>query len=195
MKTQEKLTPEIIWQMFAETDKRFKESDKRFKETDKKLDKRFKETEIFLNKIGKQLGSIGHNNGLVAEEFFFQGFSSTMQVGEIKYDYIEKNKERLIKKLRGEYDIVLINHEQILIIEVKYKFHPNDVEIFIEYILPKFKKLFPEYIDYTIYGAIAGLSVPEAALLKAKQYGLMCFTQSGEKIKKLSSEDLILTKF
>ena len=75
MKTQEKLTPEIIWQMFAETDKQIKNLKDSFQETDK-----------FLKNIGKQLGNIGQNNGAVAEEFFFQGFSSTMQVGEIKND-------------------------------------------------------------------------------------------------------------
>ena len=118
-----------------------------------------------------------------------------MEVGNIKYDYVERNKDRKIKQLQGEYDIVLVNSKRILIVEVKYKFHPSDVEVFLEKKLPKFKKLFPEYKDYTIYGAIAGMSVPNETLLKAEKHGLMCFTQAGDSILKLNSDDLTLTEF
>ena len=79
--------------------------------------------------------------------------------------------------------------------EVKYKFHPSDVKIFYEKKLPKFKRLFPEYNDFIIYGAIAGMSVPQDTLNEAEKYGLLCFTQSGENIKKISNENLKLKKF
>ena len=144
-------TKEEIKQMFAEIAISQKETAISQKETDrrwKKTDIKFQKLEIFLDKICKQLGSIGANNGAVAEEYFFYGFSKNMEVNNIKYDYIEKNKERVLKKLRGEYDVVLINSSSNLIIEVKYKLHPNDVKIFHEKKLPKFKKLFPEYKDY-----------------------------------------------
>ena len=173
-----------IKDMFKETDIRFKQTDAQFKETDR-----------FLKKIGKELGNIGNNNGDVAEDFFFYGFSSTMQIAGIKYNYIERNKERLIKKLQDEYDIVLFNSKRILVVEVKYKLHPNDIISFYEQKLPNFKKIFPEYKDYTINGAVAGLSVPNESYQKAIDYGLMVFTQSGKNIKNLTPKDMQLTEF
>ena len=173
-----------VWQMLAELVASQKETEKKFQETDK-----------FLKSIGKQLGNIGANNGAVAEDFFFYGFTASMQVDGIKYDYIERNKERVLKKLRGEYDIVLVNGAQIMVVEVKYKFHPNDVNLFYEKKLPKFKQLFPEHKDYKIYGAVAGLSIPDSTLEQAEKYGLMCFTQAGDNIKKISSQDMVLTEF
>ena len=166
-----------------------------FKESRKELDEKFAKTDEFLTKIGKQLGGIGANNGAVAEEFFFYGFTATMQVGNIKYDYIERNKERILKKLWGEYDIVLVNSKSLLVIEVKYKLHPNDVKRFYEKKLPVFKQLFPEYKDYAVYGAVAGLSVPEDSQKTANEYGLMCFTQAGEGIKNLTPENLQITEY
>ena len=55
----------------------------------KEVKEMYKETDKFLKSIGKHLGNIGANNGAVAEDFFFYGFTATMQVDNIKYDCLK----------------------------------------------------------------------------------------------------------
>ncbi len=189
-------------QMFAETDKKFAETDKKFAETGKylkeigdRIDSSSAETDKFLKEIGRQLGGISHSNGEFAESFFFHGFSATMQIGSIKYDYIEPNKHRKLKDLEDEYDIVLVNSNKIMVIEVKYKLQQDHVTNFYEKKIPKFKQLFPEFKDYTVHGAMAALSITERAKKMTLQKGLVLFTQAGENIKKVSPNDLIISVF
>ena len=192
---QHNYTFQEIRQMFAETAKLREEDRKQREKTNKEINERFRKTEEMLKRVGKQFGNIGHNNGAVAEDFFYRGFDSTMQINNVKYNYIERNKERKIKDLQGEYDIVLTNNNKILVVEVKYNLHIEQVKKFYEKKLPKFKQLFPEFKDYTVYGAMAGLSVPNESLKRAEEYGFMVFTQSGENLKKISSDKVLLTKF
>ncbi len=39
------------------------------------------------------------------------------------------------------------------------------------------------------------MPVPADSLVKAEEYGLMCFTQAGENIQKINSDNLKLTIF
>jgi len=198
--------------LFRETDKKFQETDKKFQETNREIkelkdmifginteNKALKETTSNINISTKELKDmifgIGYNNGDVAEDFFYNGFSATKQVGEVHYDFIDRNRERRKNRVEGEYDIILINADKILVVEVKYKLHPNDVVKFAEKKLPNFKELFPEYKNYTINGAVATLALPDDSYRMAIKYGLQIFTQSGEGIKNVTPEGLECSTF
>ncbi|CAN2047239.1 hypothetical protein GMMP1_440001 [Candidatus Magnetomoraceae bacterium gMMP-1] len=131
---------------------------------------------------------MGNNNGDVAEEFFFNGLSETLKLGEFQFDAIDKNLERKTKRLQDEFDIVLTNSQVLAIIEVKYKLHPNDVDKVFNNKLPNFKKLFPQYKDFAIYCGVAALSIPEVSRSKAEEYGFFILTQSGNNIKILNDK-------
>ncbi|MCF8304253.1 MAG: hypothetical protein K9I94_13335 [Bacteroidales bacterium] len=96
---------------------------------------------------------------------------------------------RTSKKLQGEYDIVLHNSEVIVVIEVKYKVHPDDVEDFINRKLPNFKPLFKEYSDKELIGGMAGMSIPKASYELAAKHGLLVLTQTGENITVMNPDD------
>ncbi len=211
------LSHKEIAERFTETDKKFVETDKKFVETqkemaesDKKLkkemaesDKKFKKEMAESDKklkerikeLSVQIGGIGNSNGDFAEEFFYTGFSATMQINNIKYDYIERNRNKKIKELKGEYDILLVNTNKILIIEVKYKLTNNQVISFYEKKLPKFKKLFPEFKDYTVHGAMASFSLDKRAKNTANKNGILLFTQANDKIKNITPKDIVLQEF
>ncbi|MFP4621556.1 MAG: hypothetical protein ACLFM7_09610 [Bacteroidales bacterium] len=87
---------------------------------------------------------------------------------------------RTSKKLQGEYDIALHNGEYCLVIEVKYKLHPDDVTDFVNRKLPKFKPLFREYANKRIIGAVAGMNIPSDSYELAVIHGLLVLTHSGE---------------
>ena len=185
-------------ELAAETQK----NDKRLREKSYKLDLKFEKinqvfqrTGKYINNLSDQVGGIGNSNGDVAENFFYQGFLKNMLVNNIEYKYLEKNKNRAIGNLKVEYDIILINTNKVLIIEVKYKLKKEHVKSFYNTKLPKYKILFPEYKDYTIYGALAALSFESGADETAKNKGFLVFTQSGENIKKLSPDNILLSEF
>jgi len=196
------LTKQDILDLFAKSDKRFNESlEKSRKKFDEELAKsrkewkernkeRDKEWDEQMKELNKNIGGIGNSNGDVAEEFFYNGLERKMKVGEITFHSIRKNVNGNDKsiRLKDEFDIVLKNSDTILITESKYKAVPDHVDDLFNKKIPNFKKLFPEYIDFKIYGAIAGLSMPENTIRKAIEYGFFVLTQSGDNIKLLNDK-------
>lgn len=183
-----------VWKMFQETDKMFKETEKRFqqtnqmfKEAEKRLDKKSQETERKIDKLAKLYGGVSENSKDFAEEFFRRGLESRNAIFGIEYNEVD-HLARRSKKLQGEYDIVLHNKEYIIVIEVKYKLHPDDVEDFVNRKLSKFKLLFTEYGDKKLIGAVAGMSIPSDSYELAERHGLLVLTQSGENITVMNPE-------
>ena len=179
-----------VWKMFQETDKMFKETEKRFKETDKKM----QETDRKIDKLAKLYGNVSENSKDVAEEFFKRGLEAKGSIFGIKYEEVD-HLQRISKKQQGEFDIVLHNGKYVIVIEVKYKLHPDDVTDFVNRKLPKFKLLFHEYADKTLLGAVAGMSVPTDSYDIAEKNGLLVLTQSGENITVMNPEGFELKRF
>ena len=170
-----------VWKMFQETDKQIKQ-------TDKRLDKKFKETDRKLKRLSEIASGLGINLGEVAEDFFRGALENMDELWGIKYDHVDKLK-RTTKQQQGEYDIVLFNGDTCIVIEVKQKLHPRDVEDFYQRKLPKFRTLFPEFKDRRIIGALASFTLCDDAKEKAMELGFLVLTQSGQKIKVLNDQN------
>jgi len=188
------LSFEKVWLMFQETDKEFRktkqlmdENARRSKEMDKKLDRK-------LDKLAKMYGGVSENNGAVAEEFFKRGLEKRSSLFGIEYNQVGTLQKKT-KKLQGQYDIVLYNGDAMVIIEVKYKLHPSDVEDFYHRKLPNFRPLYPEYSDKSLIAAVAGLSIPDDSIELAQKLGFLVLTQSGENITVVNPEGFKLAKF
>ena len=169
-----------VWKMFQETDKKFKE-------TDKLLTDKFQETDRKIDRLAKLYGGVSENSKDVAEEFFRRGLETRSSLFGIEYTEVD-HLARTSKKLQGEYDIVLHNKAYIIVIEVKYKFHPDDVLDFVNRKLVRFKPLFREYADKKIIGAVAGLSVSSDSYELAAKQGLLVLTQSGDNMTVMNPE-------
>ena len=111
-------------------------------------------TDKKLNKIAKILGGIGKSQGDITEDFFYNSFIHNNHLGNIGFDDVTKNMEKHKGKIQEEYDLFLTNGDAIAIIEVKYKAHYNDI-VKLERKFNNFKKLFPIYKNYKLYGAMA----------------------------------------
>ena len=170
------LTFEKVWKMFQETDKKMQE-------TDRKIDK-----------LARLYGGVSENSRDVAEEFFRRGLEAREELFGIPYDQVAR-LEKKTRKLQGEYDIVLYNGDYMIVIEVKYKLHPDDVEDFIHRKLPAFKPLFPEYGDKKIIGGVAAMAVPIHSYELAEKNELLVLTQSGESISVMNPKDFVLKEF
>ncbi len=151
----------------AKTDEQLSRTDEQLSKTIKKLDD-----------IGRQLGDLGLVQGEVAEDLFFRN---------VRYLFKEERdlifsdvKRNLKKKGSGEYDIVAVNGDAVLVIEVKNKLQNRMVDNFVEKKLPKFKKTFPEYRGRRIFGGIGALVVKDAVGRYAEKAGLYVLTQTTE---------------
>ena len=145
-----------------------KETDKQFKETDKKF---------------KEIGGIGKSNGEIAEDFFATALEQNLQVGNLKFDFVDFNLRRKRKNTEAEYDIILYNNYKVLIIEIKYNFKMHHLRTFYDERMKKFRKLFPEYSKYKVYGGIAALTFDKNVIQEAKNYGFYILKQNNDKIK------------
>jgi len=191
---------------FLETDKKFLETDKKFQEValendkrNKELDKKFLETRVLFERqsieydkrfkdTNSEITGIGKSNGQVAEDFFYSALHNSLTVGNLKFDYIDRNKKRDRNNIEAEYDIVLFNEYKVLIVEVKYNFKQKYLRDFYKN-LKNFRTLYPEYKKYKLYAAVAGMTFENNVCKEASEYGFYVLTQNNENIKILNELD------
>lgn len=178
---------EDVKEMFRETEKMFDKSHREFWEQSK-------ETNRKIDKLAKMYGGASENSREMSEEFFKRGLEARDSIFGIKYDKVDRF-ERRTKKLQGEYDIVLHNGEYTIVIEVKYKLHPKDVDDFINRKLANFKVLFDEYADKKVIGAVAAMSIPKSSYEAAEERGLLVLSQSGEHISVMNPDNFEWKEF
>lgn len=160
------------------TDAQLKETDAQLKETDRKL-----------NKVAKMLGGIGSNQGDVAEDFFYNSLIKDNHLGCLTFDDVTKNMSKHRGQLQEEYDIFLTNGNAIAIIEVKYKAHLEDISK-LERKFNNFKKLFPIYKDYKLYGAMASFYFNQETKDELLKQGYFVVERSGDLVKTENSDYL-----
>ena len=150
-----------------------------------------KETDRKLKKVGDLVGNIGRNQGDVAEEFFFNSLANDAHLGSVHFDDITKNQHKQRGKFQEEYDIVMTNGEAVGIVEVKYKVHENDLKK-LERKMQNFKKLFPIYEAYKIYGAIASFHINDDAKEAALNQGFFVLQRKGDVLQTDCAENLMV---
>lgn len=186
------LTFEKVWLMFQETKSRIRETDdqirERFRETDKQFketDRRFRKTEELVKRLSKHLGGLGMNAGEVAEDYFRGALENMTELAGIPIKQVESFRRKR-GKLEGQYDVVLVSNNTVVVVEVKHKLHSTDVLRFHDLKLPVFKVLYPEYAEHKVIGAVAGMAIAEDATEKAMEIGFLLLTQTGQKIQVLN---------
>lgn len=183
-----------VWQMFLETDKQMKETDKKFKETGEYIDKtiqslnrQYEETRQSLQRLSKIASGLGINIGDASEEHFRNALDQIPQLGGITIEKVDSLRRRY-KGLEGQFDIVLFGKEEIIVVEVKHKVHPNDVIRLHDKNIPVFKQLYPEYAHRPVMGGLAGMAFDDTAKVLAVEKGLFVLTPAGQKVKVLNPE-------
>jgi hypothetical protein len=192
------MTDEELKQLVASLAIDQKELTKKMAQTEEQITSLQKETSEQLkcvgerlDKIGELVGNIGRNQGDVAEEFFYNSLAEDTHLGAIRFDDISKNEQKRRGKTEEEYDIVMTNGDAIGIVEVKYKAHQNDLQK-LERKMRNFKKLFPVYERYKLYGAIASFHINKDAKNEALQRGFFVLERSGKVLHTESGEHLLV---
>jgi hypothetical protein len=169
----------------AKTDAQMAKTDQELKD----LIAQSAKTEQKLDRIGKQLGDIGHSNGDAAENYFFNSLEDNIKLGKIKFDTISRNVKQRKHRLEDEYDLFLENGNAVGIIEVKYKVQKSHIDSMLEKKSKNFRILFPDYHDYKLYIGIAGLSIDAENEQYAIENGLVVLKQKGD-IMQINSQNM-----
>ena len=88
----------------------------------------------------------------------------------------------------AEYDILLENDDEVVVIEVKTTVTKEDVDYLLEK-LSHFKERSPRFRDYKVYGAVAGISFHEDIDRYAYKKGLFVLKSEGGIIRIANDED------
>jgi len=84
------------------------------------------------------------------------------------------------KGVSGEYDIVAVGKNSVLVVEVKKKMEQHMIDEFLSKKIPKFRQIFPEYRDFPLIGGVGALVMQDAISRYAEKKGLYVLTQNGE---------------
>jgi len=161
-------------EQLSRTDEQLSRTDEQLSKTDEQLSKTIKK----LDDIGRQLGDLGLVQGEVAEDLFFR---NVRYLFKEERDLIFSDVKRNLKKRgSGEYDIVAVNGDAVVVIEVKNKLQKRMVDTFVDKKLPKFKEIFPEYRDRRLFGGMGALVVKDDVGRYAEKAGLYVLTQTSE---------------
>ncbi|GFO77304.1 hypothetical protein BPLS_P5678 [Bathymodiolus platifrons methanotrophic gill symbiont] len=155
----------------------------------KKTDEQMKRTDEKIERLGVRLGNISRNQGDVAEEFFYNSLIKDNHLGAIAFDDITKNMEKHRGNIQEEYDLFMTNGDSIAIVEVKYKAHINDLDK-LDRKFNNFKKLFPIYKDYKLYGALAAFHMNYDAKEEVLKRGYFALQRNGDLICSENSDYL-----
>ncbi len=178
---------EII-RLSKETDKKFKETDKQFKETDKQFketDKQFKETDKKINKIS---GLFSNQWGKLMEALVEPACLKLFKARNIDVTRTYKNIKIKKGNIDAEFDVILANGTEVVVIEVKTDMSVEKVKYFVEK-LSQFKTYMPEYADKKIYGAVVGIKYSEQSDKYAYRQGLFILRNSGDYILEIANNE------
>ncbi len=156
-------------------------------QTHKELFEAQKKTDEQIKKLSQMYGGVSNNQGKVAEEFFFNTLKHKPVLNGIRFDYIEKNVTRSKGNLEEEYDIILVTGKIVYLIEVKYKLHLKDMQVFLERKYPNFFKLYPEYNDYEVRLAFASFFIDTTCKEFAKEHKITLLQRRGKLIETLAA--------
>ena len=146
----------------------------------KATDEQMKRTDEKLERIGIMVGNIAQNQGAVAEEFFYNSLKETQTLAGVHYDFIDKSVSRTGNGVSDEYDMILVNGEDVAIVEVKYKAHEKDLDKLLTKKIDNFKKLFPAYKDYRHHLVLATFHLYNEVKERALQNNVIVLQRKGD---------------
>jgi hypothetical protein len=104
---------------------------------------------------------------------------------------VTQTMSRLKSQLPGaamEIDIVAVNGSELVAVECKSRLSKDDVNDFLTR-LQRFKVAFPQFREFQVYGAVAGIEIDQGIDAYAYRQGLFVIKQSGETVK-IANDDL-----
>jgi hypothetical protein len=168
----------------AENDRFLTEKFDRLAEQHAATERLVAETGRQIARTEKLVGGISTNNGLFAEEYFYNSIwkGEKILLGE-KFDKLIKSEIMVDEnnKTLGELDIILINGKALAIIEVKFRVREKHIEKVMKKVKP-FRERFPEYQNHKVYLGLASMVFDNDIEDKCKENGIAVIKQVGDSV-------------
>ncbi|GAB6391839.1 MAG: hypothetical protein MdMp014T_1212 [Treponematales bacterium] len=142
-----------------------------------------KETDRQLRDLKAQVSGVSDNIGLSAEEYFQTAFAKNLNFAGIRFDEMQANTTKTRGGKSCEFDIVLVNHDAVALIEAKHRIHVSFPEEMATKKAAEFRFFFPEYKGCKLYLGIAGFSMDGEVEDEAKRLGIGLLKQDGDAVK------------
>ncbi|GAB6391946.1 MAG: hypothetical protein MdMp014T_1319 [Treponematales bacterium] len=142
-----------------------------------------KETDRQLRELKAQVSGVSDNIGLSAEEYFQTAFAKNLNFAGIRFDEMQANTTKTRGGKSCEFDIVLVNHDAVALIEAKHRIHVSFPEEMATKKAAEFRFFFPEYKGCKLYLGAAGFSVDKRAVEEARRLGVGLLKQDGDAMR------------
>ncbi|NCQ67937.1 MAG: DUF3782 domain-containing protein [Microcystis aeruginosa L111-01] len=169
----------------AEADRRSAEADRRSAEADRRREeanRTMEELKKQVQETTKAVNNLTTRWGRFVEEMVEPAVVRLFQERGID---VTQTMSRLKSKRPGaamEIDIVAVNGSELVAVECKSRLSRDDVDDFVSR-LQRFKVAFPQFREFRVYGAVAGIEIDQGIDVYAYRRGLFVIKQSGETVK------------
>nr|VFJ86067.1 MAG: hypothetical protein BECKLFY1418B_GA0070995_100197 [Candidatus Kentron sp. LFY]VFJ98682.1 MAG: hypothetical protein BECKLFY1418A_GA0070994_10873 [Candidatus Kentron sp. LFY] len=170
-----------------ETDRKMQETDRQMRETDRKMqetDRRLKKAEdLFTTQWGRLMESLVSG--------------SLIRIFNAKGIPVDDVSTRIKGSRQGhsyEFDIIVHNGREVIIVEVKTTLRPDDVREFLDK-LKNARTWMPRYRDNSIYGAMAWLQTNAGAEKMVENRGLFSIRAVGDSASLANHADFMPRRF
>ena len=133
-----------------------------------------------MKELDKSIGGIANSNGEFAEEYFENIFSRNMTFAGMQFHEMIKRKRFDNRKRMDEFDMIMLNEKNALIVETKYRSKESDLDEVIEK-ATSFRYWYPEHADLNIFLCLASLRFEDNIIGKARKKGIAIIRQLGDK--------------
>ena len=89
--------------------------------------------------------------------------------------------------MEDEFDLVLVNRDNVFVLEIKYKAHPRDLARLLEKKRGNFSTLLPQYKDHTQHWGLAAFQLPDEVKHAALAQGIHLLQRKGDVIQTVAA--------
>ena len=166
------------------TQESLQETQRAMRESRKETEKSLQKTQESLQNLNKSLDKASGNfnnkwgafmEGLVKGDIVRLLNEWNIQVEKVMPRVKIRRKDYTIK---NEYDLIVVNGSEIVVIEVKTTLSVEKLNVFMDKMV-RFKKSFPEYSDKNIYGGVAYIEADGESAKSAEEKGLFVIESPG----------------
>ena len=187
-------TDRLIQRMAAEAEKGREENRqfmRKFREVQEDTWNLFKETDRQMRKTDSYFQS---QWGKLMETLVDGELVRHLNQRNIEVTGTSGRAKRVWNGKQYEFDNVVVNGKEVVVVEVKTSLGPEEVKHFLDK-LKDFKHALPEYKDKIVYGLVAYLQVDSEADTYAERQGLFVVRATGNSSSLLNAENFTPKQF
>jgi len=167
----------------AEADRRTAEFDRHAAEAKAEADRNMASLERTVERTSKAVDGLTTRWGRFVEELVRPAVVRMFRDrGILITRSMERVRSPLSSRTPMEIDILGVNGMKVVAVECKSRLSKDDVDEMCDR-LAKFKQAFPEYAQYALYGAVAGIEINDGVDVYAYRQGLFVIRSSGDSVE------------